>query len=162
VDFQAFLDWLINNRTLVLALLTAAGAVAHAFGYNVPLLSWLIVLLQKLPALAPANGKPKNGTLVPAVPAVPTVPHVVGGPAGIDPTFMKQHPLFDMLRNQLAGQHNLPAAHPLIERAALLALVSSPALLAMFPLTAPFAPVAAVLAALLHSPAAPALPPEAV
>jgi hypothetical protein len=159
VDFQAFIDWLTNNKPLVLALLTAAGAVAHAAGYNVPLLSWLIGLAGRLPNVMPPNGEPKNGTLVPAAPAAP---HVVGGPAGIDPTFMKRHPLFDMLRNQLVGQHKLPAEHPLIEQAALLALASSPALLAMFPLTAPFAPVGAVLAALLHSPAAPALPPKAV
>lgn len=125
--------------SLVLALI---AAIAHALGYNIPLLS---AVLHKA-----AGGSP-------ATMPMPSTPNFIGGvggpgvnPASLHAAVGRAHPLFDALRGALAAQHGLPAEHPLIHELAALSLAAAPTLLTLFPATAPFAPLVSGVAALLE------------
>jgi hypothetical protein len=124
VDVNAILQWLQDPQhlTIVLAVLTAAAAVAHALGYPVPILSKIIDFLNKLKGAAPA--------------AAPAQPNLIGGAGGMGVN--PDHPAVDAIAEDVGQAHGLPRSHPLVRLAVLAALKEAPAILSLFPATAPF------------------------
>ncbi len=142
MDWQALWDYLATpgGKATAVSVLTVALSLIHMAGYQVPIFSALVnALIDKLKPAAAATNPPAPSGLV-------------GGSSGpLPPSVLRAHPLFDMIRGLVSQQAGgLPANHPLIDQLALHALAASPGLLALFPATAPFAPIAVALSGLLH------------